>query len=238
MLNNGILFLVRIIQLILVPEVSKCLNLKTLTGYGVLPFLSLINQSGLKSLSLLIVCSEMSLPKLVLGELFRKVSSFRKFKRIVALVLKVRPAQHKSDKSSTLVLTVDDLARVENCIWSQVQLESFPKEVLSLSSDNVAPSNSQLAPLVPFLNNDLIRARGRLRKASCLSFEQKHPVILSDKHVVVKQFRNDVHVSNAHEGVGFENDGYKNTFHSCSDIISGFRTPIVHLCWLPCLDCR
>ena len=142
------------------------------------------------------------MPKLVLGDLFRKVSSFRKLKRIVAFVLKIRPAQHKSDKSSTPVLTVDDLARAEKCIWSQVELESFPKEVLSLSSDNV-PRNSQLALLVPFLNNDLIRARGRLRKASCLSFEQKHPVILSSKHVVVKLFLNDVHISNAHDGVEY-----------------------------------
>ena len=116
---------------------------------------------------------------------------------------KVRPAQHKSGKSSTPVLTVDDTERAEKCIWSQVQLESLPKEVLSLSSDNVFPSNSQLAPLVPFLNTDLIRARGRLRKASCLSFEQKHPVILSSKHVVVKLFFNDVHISNAHEGVEY-----------------------------------
>ena len=91
------------------------------------------------------MCSEKSLPKFVLGELFRKVSSFRKLKRIVAFVLKIRPAQHKSDKSSTPVLTVDDLARAEIFIWSQVQLESFPKEVLSLSSDNVVLSNSQLA---------------------------------------------------------------------------------------------
>ena len=49
----------------------------------------------------------------------------------------------------------------------------------------------------------MIRARGRLRKASCLSFEQKRPVILSSKHVVVKLFLNDVHISNAHEGVEY-----------------------------------
>ena len=55
------------------------------------------------------VCSEKFLPKLVLGELFRKVSSFRKLKRIVAFVLKVRPALHRSEKSSNLVLTVDEL---------------------------------------------------------------------------------------------------------------------------------
>ena len=149
------------------------------------------------------VCSEKFLPKLVLGELFRKVSSFPKLKRIVAFVLKVRPALHRSEKSSNPVLTVDELAKAEMCIWSQVQLESFPKEVLSLYSDNVVPSNSQLAPLVPFLINGLIRARGRLRKASCLSFEQKHPVILSSKHLVVKMFLNDVHISNAHEGVEY-----------------------------------
>ena len=43
---------------------------------------------------------------------------------------------------SLCVLTVDDLARAEMCIWSQNQLESFPKEVLPLSSDNVVGSNS------------------------------------------------------------------------------------------------
>ena len=74
---------------------------------------------------------------------------------------------------------------------------------MSLSSDNVVPCTSQLAPLVHFLENDLIRARGRLRKASCLSVEQKHPIILSSKPVVVKLFLNDVHISNAHEGVEY-----------------------------------
>ena len=49
----------------------------------------------------------------------------------------------------------------------------------------------------------MIRARGRLRKATCLSFEQKHPVILSSKHVVVKLFLNDVDISKAHEGVEY-----------------------------------
>ena len=108
------------------------------------------------------VNSETSLPKLVLGEWFRKVSSFRKFKRIVAFIPKVRPAKHRSEKSPKPVLTVDEFARAETCIWAQVQLESFPKKLLSLSSENVVPSNSQLAPLVSFLNYGLKRARGRL----------------------------------------------------------------------------
>ena len=115
----------------------------------------------------------------------------------------MRPAKHRIETSPKLVLTVDELAIAEVCIWSQVQLESFPKELLSLSSDNIVSSTSQLAPLVPFLNNGLIRARGRLRKAPCVSFEQKHPVILSSRHVDVKMILHDVHISNAHEGVEY-----------------------------------
>ena len=69
----------------------------------------------------------------------------------------MRPAKHTSENAPKPVLTVDELARAETCFWSQVQLGSFPKELLSLSSDNVVPSNSQLAPFVPFLNNGLIR---------------------------------------------------------------------------------
>ena len=74
------------------------------------------------------VCFKNSLPKLALGELFRKVCSFGKLKPIVALVFKLRPAQHRIEKSSNLVLTVDDFARVGmvSTICSQVHLGSFP----------------------------------------------------------------------------------------------------------------
>ena len=115
----------------------------------------------------------------------------------------MRPAKHKSENSPKPVLTVDELARAETCIWSQIQIEPFPKNILSLFSDNVVPDNPQLAPLVPFSNNGLLRALCRLRKAPCLSFEQNHPVILSSKHVVVKIFLNDMHISNAHQGVAY-----------------------------------
>ena len=63
---------------------------------------------------------------------------------------------HRSDNTPKPVLTVDELDRAEICIWSQVQLEPFLKELLSLSSDNVVPSNSQLALFVPFLNKGLV----------------------------------------------------------------------------------
>ena len=49
----------------------------------------------------------------------------------------------------------------------------------------------------------LVRARGRIRRASCLSFEQKHPIILSSQHPVVKTFLLQVHSENFHEGVEF-----------------------------------
>ena len=104
----------------------------------------------------------------MLGELFRRISFFRKLKRSVAFILKVRLPKHRSENSPKRFLTVDALARAETCMWPQVQLESLPKELLSLSSDNVVPSISQLAHLVPSLNNGLIRARGRLREAPCL----------------------------------------------------------------------
>ena len=51
--------------------------------------------------------SDKFLHDFVLGHMFRKIYSFRKPKRIVALILKVRPAQHKDEDSPNPVLTVD-----------------------------------------------------------------------------------------------------------------------------------
>ena len=47
---------------------------------------------------------------------------------------------------------------------------------------------SAIAPLVPFISDGLIRARGRVRRAPELSFEQKHLIVLSSDHPVVKLF--------------------------------------------------
>ena len=74
------------------------------------------------------VYSEKSLHKLVLDELFRKVSAFCKVKRIVDFVLKVRSAQHKSDESTTPASTVDHLARAENVFGLKFSSSLSPKK--------------------------------------------------------------------------------------------------------------
>ena len=66
------------------------------------------------------VCSKNASPKLGLNELFRKLSLFLKMKRIVVFFLKVRLTQHRIEKSPNPVMTVDDLAGAEMCMWSQV----------------------------------------------------------------------------------------------------------------------
>ena len=91
-----------------------------------------------------------------------KKSSIRKFKRNVASVLKVRPAQPRSEKSINPVLTAANLARAEKCIWFQVQNDSFTEEVSPFPPDKSVPSSFKLAALVSCLHNCLIRVRGRL----------------------------------------------------------------------------
>ena len=100
-------------------------------------------------------------------------------------------------------LTAEELSESELTIWRLVQQQQFAKDYVSLEQSNNVLDRSTISPLVPFLCDGLIRARGRIRRASCLSFEQKHPIILYSQHPVVKMFLLQFHSENFHEGVEF-----------------------------------
>ena len=82
-------------------------------------------------------------------------------------------------------LTAEELNESELTIWRLFQRQHFAKDYVPLEQSNNVLDRSTIAPLVPFLCDGLIRARGRIHRASCLSFEQKHPIILSSQHPVV-----------------------------------------------------
>ena len=80
----------------------------------------------------------------------------------------------------------------------------FSNEIKALKKEQPIANSSGIAPLLPFLSSRLLRAQGRVRKASFLPFEQKHPIILSAAHPVVKVFLCEVHVTdNFHEGIEY-----------------------------------
>ena len=154
------------------------------------------------------VLVEVNQEKDVFTQLFVKFSKFEKLKRVMAYVLRVRTflkQRRENSKSFEFPrnLTAEELRESELVIWRLVQREAFDKDYVALEKGNNVLDRSSIAPLVPFMCDGLIRARGRVRRASHLTFEQKHPLILSSQHPVVKLFLNKVHVDNFHEGIEF-----------------------------------
>ena len=61
-------------------------------------------------------------------------------------------------------------------------------------------NNSKIESLNPFLSENLISAKGRLRHA-IVSFREKYPVILPHSHPAVKLYLECQHKHNHHQGV-------------------------------------
>ena len=95
------------------------------------------------------------------------------------------------------------LSAVENAIWKTVQQEEFAPQKASLRRKDVFSNSSKIASLAPFLDdNELIRAKGRLRKAD-LDYKDKHPVILPSKHESVELLLVYQHKLYHHKGMEY-----------------------------------
>ena len=70
---------------------------------------------------------------------------------------------------------------------------------LTLIKQNLPLHNSKLLFLQPFIRNELLHVRGRL-KHSFLAKESKHPIILPKDHRVTKLRAEFIHKSNHHCG--------------------------------------
>ena len=143
--------------------------------------------------------------------LWCRFSSFAKICRIVAYVrrfsdrlLSSRGGNQCEAQASSRSLSAPELASAELVIWKHVQAESFSNEIKALKKEQPIANSSRIASLLPLLSSGLLRAQGRVRKASFLPFEQKHPLILSVTHPAVKAFLRKVHVTdNFHEGIEY-----------------------------------
>ena len=94
------------------------------------------------------------------------------------------------------------LRLAESKIWMLIQKELFPNGWKDLSKTMEVPNNSPIRILSPFMTDNVIKARGRLRKAK-LSFTWKHPMLLTGKHPTVKLYLQFMHNTHHHQGVEY-----------------------------------
>ena len=123
---------------------------------------------------------------------WKRFSNFRRPRNVFARILNLKNANKE--------ITPDLHDRAENRMWELVQRDSYTNEIASLKRGDPVKSNSKIESLNPFLSKNLIRAKGRLRHAN-LSFEEKHPVILTHSHPAVKLYLEFQRKHNHQQGV-------------------------------------
>ena len=97
------------------------------------------------------------------------------------------------DRKKTRGLSVHELQKAETYWLKQVQLEAFPD----------GDQQKSLAQLNPKDEQGLLRADGRLRNASNIPYNTRHPILLPKDHVVTRLIITDAHENLGH-GSGVE----------------------------------
>ena len=113
------------------------------------------------------------------------------------------------EKRKYILLERQDYEKAEYLLISAVQSVHFSAEIVTLIKNGVTTPNSikelsarpsRLRNLAPFVDdNNILRAGGRLRKATDLPYEQRHPAILpNQKDETIKCLIRSTHVDNMH----------------------------------------
>lgn len=136
--------------------------------------------------------------------LFKRFSSFEHLRRFVAYCLrwKGRALKHHKETLNHPSLTMAELDSADVKILHCIQSEVFSTELGKLTKGQSLPSNSRLLNLSPILDSDgLLRVGGRLNKATTLSFNERHPILLPKGHHVTQLIIRQIHCRNLHPGV-------------------------------------
>ena len=124
---------------------------------------------------------------------------------IAALQQLIRRKTNRNKTDSTR-LTTDDKSKARTTIIKMVQGESFIEEIKELTdsrNDEAVKFHSQLYKLDPFLHKDgTMRVGGRLKHASSLHYDVKHPIILPRRSYITNLIVKDCHEKVEHQGRG------------------------------------
>ena len=157
--------------------------------------LSTVNEEDLEPRKTVTMASCM-----VQDALWSRYSSFHKLTRIIALCRRfIWNCKHKSNKKTGFI-SPEEMDQAIMCIIKKVQHEAFSTEITQISKSKQLPNKSKILSLNPFLDmNGLLRVGGRLNR-STLSENQKHPVLLPQKHIITRLIIRGEHHRNLHAG--------------------------------------
>lgn len=134
------------------------------------------------------------------NELFDRFSSLSKLNRVVAYRLRFKHNALHPDNLKSGPLTVSEIETALSGLIKRMQEQEFPDEVKSLRLKQNLKSNSKLLSLNPLLDQDgIIRVGGRLGNSS-LPDEQRHVIILPQKHRLTVLIIRNEHYHLLHAG--------------------------------------
>ena len=133
----------------------------------------------------------------IISKLIEKYSSWTKLKRVVGKIILAIKKFRKQEVENDLSKEILDEA--EKLIVQNEQRKYYDKEIKAINQGNIRDKRSPLYKLDPIIKDDIIRVGGRLNRAS-ISFEEKHPIILSKKSRVSELIVVHAHVKVGHQG--------------------------------------
>ncbi|XP_055609919.1 uncharacterized protein LOC129756897 [Uranotaenia lowii] len=145
---------------------------------------------------------------------------------------------YSDDKRPLEILTQDELRKAERTLFKQVQWQSYPDEMVTLSKYKQNPkgqhfidSSSSIYQLSPFLDeHGILRIDGRIAKAPKTKLDCKYPIILSKNHRVTYLLVDDYHRRFKHGNNETIVNEIRQRFHVTS--IRGFVKDVVKKCQL------
>lgn len=162
-------------------------------------------------------------------------SSFTKLQRITAIVLRFLrncriPSKLKFIRQ-TGSITVAELRFALFTIVKCVQNHTFSKELNLLAENSPLPHGNKLSGLSPFIDgHGILRARGRLQRSN-LSYDRKHPMILTNDNQFTSLFIDFAHLTTLHGGTTITTSYIQQTFW----IMKSRRTVMLRL--RKCVKC-
>ncbi|XP_018395620.1 PREDICTED: uncharacterized protein LOC108774103 [Cyphomyrmex costatus] len=128
-----------------------------------------------------------------------RFSTVNTLQRVVAWCYRfIHNSQSKNKTNGEL--STSELQHAMHSIIRIVQRETCTSEIKDLSQGNSCNKHNKLLSLNPFLDSDhILRVGGRL-KHSTLTYNQKHPIILPEKHVITSMLIRSTHKLLGHAG--------------------------------------
>ena len=135
---------------------------------------------------------------------FHKFSSYQKYLRIAAYVLRLLPKHAGYRNPDGSITDPTELDEAERHLQYLVQGESFETERKNLLDNKFVNRSSLIAPHSPFISpNGLIRSSSRNKRLIEVGFNVKYPIILDARHPFLKLFLEHTHLKHYHQGIEY-----------------------------------